>query len=390
MIANVINIQISDRIKSVETYYFATKLKEIAAMNEAGLDVINLGIGNPDLPPPPKVLEKLIATIGLNNNGYQSYTGLPILKNAFSDWYKSNYSVVVNPKENILPLIGSKEAIFHIAQAFLNKSDKVLIPNPGYPAYAATSKIAGAEIIYYPLLEENNWQPDFDFIEKQNLKNVKLIWCNYPNMPTGAKAKKETFNRLIDIGIENNILICHDNPYSFILNEKRESIFQNKKAIQCCIELNSLSKTYNIAGWRIGMLIAHPKIIEQVLKVKTNIDSGMYYGLQIAAIEALATEKSWHDEITQIYTQRRDKIIELFHTLQCQPNLNGSGMFVWAKIPDDAKNSKEYSEKILRNTQVFITPGFIFGSNGDKYLRASLCSDYDKIDECIKRIATRL
>lgn len=387
---HIINLKPADRIADVSTYYFATKLQQIAAMNEAGKDVINLGIGSPDLAPPPKVVQQLKSVIEQPINGYQSYTGIVELKKAIANWYKKIYQVEVSHNKNVLPLIGSKEGIFHLSQAFLNSGDHVLVPNPGYPAYSANAKLAGAEAILYPLKQNNNWQPDFEWLEQQDVSKVKMLWCNYPNMPTTAKASIQTFEKLIQFGIDNNILICHDNPYSFILNNQPQSILQINGALQTAIELNSLSKSHHIPGWRIGMMIADEAIIKNVLKVKTNIDSGMYKGLQLAAVEALHTDKEWHKTQNEIYSKRKEKVIELMQHLNCTINTNGSGLFVWGEIPNDRIDAETYSEQILQQCQVFVTPGFIFGTAGKQYLRASLCMPVERIEEAITRIKNDL
>lgn len=383
----VLNITSANRISEVKSYYFARKLQQIAEMNKAGegVAVINLGIGNPDLPPPPAVIQTLVNNANEPINGYQSYTGIPELKAAIQQWYKKIYEIELS--ENVvLPLMGSKEGIFHISQAFLNPGDKVLIPNPGYPAYAANAKIAGAESIAYPLQADKHWQPDFDWLKQQDLSKVKILWCNYPNMPTGAKAIKDTFEQLVAFGLQHNILIVHDNPYSFILNDKPLSILSIEGALGTAVELNSLSKSHHIAGWRIGMLLAHPNIIQQVLKVKTNIDSGSYKGIQLAAVQALATDLSWHQQQNEIYLKRKAAVFELNDLLDCKYEQDTSGMFVWAKIPSNQTDAETYSETILQKARVFITPGFIFGSNGVQYLRTSLCLPVEQIQAAIDRI----
>ncbi len=384
----MIQINPSNRISEVKTYYFATKLQQIANMNDEGKQVINLGIGNPDLAPPLSVISTLQTVSSEAINGYQSYTGIPELKKAIKNWYQKIYQIETG--ENVLPLMGSKEGIFHISQAFLNPGDKVLIPNPGYPAYAANAKIAGAEIIHYDLTAASNWYPDFDQLERLVDEKTKILWCNYPNMPTGKPADQNVFRQLIDFGIKHNVIIVHDNPYSFVLNEKPQSIFQNSEAWQTCIELNSLSKSHHIAGWRIGMMLADQSIIQSVLKVKTNIDSGMYKGLQLAAVEALKTELAWHAQQNEIYQQRKALITQMMNILKCEVLEGGQGLFVWAKIPAEKQSAETYSDEILNASNVFITPGFIFGSNGDRYLRASLCAKETQIEEAIKRIKEKL
>ncbi len=385
MSSTVTNLASANRISDVKSYYFARKLQQIADMNATGEAVINLGIGNPDLPPPPSVIQTLINHANEPINGYQSYTGIVELKAAIQQWYKNIYAIDL-PENTVLPLMGSKEGIFHISQAFLNRGDQVLIPNPGYPAYSANAKIAGAESIAYPLQANNHWQPDFDWLQQQDLSKVKILWCNYPNMPTGAKAMQSTFEQLVAFGLAHQILIVHDNPYSFILNDKQLSILSVDGALETAVELNSLSKSHHIAGWRVGMLLAHPTIIQQVLKVKTNIDSGSYKGIQLAAVQALSTELAWHQQQNAIYQKRKAAVFELNDLINCRYERDTSGMFVWAKIPADQSNAESYSEWLLQQARVFITPGFIFGNNGDQYLRTSLCLPLQKIEAAIKRI----
>jgi len=383
----VLNIAAADRISEVKSYYFARKLQQIAEMNTSGKGeaVINLGIGNPDLPPPTAVIQTLANHANEAINGYQSYTGIAELKTAIHQWYKRIYTIDL-PANTVLPLMGSKEGIFHISQAFLNPGDQVLIPNPGYPAYAANAKIAGAKSIAYPLQAHNNWQPDFNWLQQQDLSKVKILWCNYPNMPTGAKAIKSTFEQLVAFGLQHNILIVHDNPYSFILNDDPLSIISVDGALDTAVELNSLSKSHHIAGWRVGMLLAHPNIIQQVLKVKTNMDSGSYKGIQLAAVQALSTDLKWHQQQNKIYKKRKALVFKLNELLACNFQQDTSGMFVWAKIPANQSDAETYSEYILQQARVFITPGFIFGSNGNQYLRTSLCLPAEKIEAAIERI----
>lgn len=385
MKTTVLKIATADRISEVKSYYFARKLQQIAEMNASGEAVINLGIGNPDLPPPPAVTETLVNHANEAINGYQSYTGIAELKAAIQQWYKRIYAIDL-PEKTVLPLMGSKEGIFHISQAFLNPGDRVLIPNPGYPAYAANAKIAGAESIAYPLQANKYWQPDFDWLQQQDLSKVKILWCNYPNMPTGAKARQSTFEQLVAFGLRHSILIVHDNPYSFILNDKPLSILSVDGALDTAVELNSLSKSHHIAGWRVGMMLAHPNIIQQVLKVKTNMDSGSYKGIQLAAVQALSTELKWHQQQNEIYQKRKAAVFKLNDLLGCSYEQDTSGMFVWAKIPKTQTDAESYSEHILQKASVFITPGFIFGSNGKPYLRTSLCLPINKIEAAIERI----
>ncbi len=380
-------IEPANRISEVKEYYFSKKLREIDEMRQQGIDVINLGIGNPDRSPSDVVLDELkTSSENKNNHGYQSYIGIPELRNAFSSWYQKYFKVEFNPANEILPLIGSKEGIMHISMAFLNKGDKVLVPNPGYPTYASVSKLVEAEIINYDLKEELNWQPDFDELEKQDLSKVKLMWVNYPNMPTGANATLELFEKLVAFGKKHNILICNDNPYSFILNDNPLSIFRVEGAKDIAIELNSLSKSHNMAGWRIGMVTSNPTFIQYILRVKSNMDSGMFKPLQLAAAKALSLEKEWYDEVNKEYFERRELVWEIMDILNCNYDKSQSGMFIWAKIPDSVNSAIDLSDEVLNDAHVFITPGTIFGTQGDKYIRISLCAKQDVLKESIKRI----
>ncbi len=377
----------ANRISNVKEYYFSKKLKEIAQMKENGLDVINLGIGNPDRPPHNTVLNELnVQSSNVSNHGYQPYIGTAELRNAFSLWYKNYFNVELNENNEILPLIGSKEGIMHISMAFLNKGDKVLVPNPGYPTYSAVSELVEADIITYNLLEDNNMEPDFDSLNKLDLSNVKLMWVNYPNMPTGAAGSIPLFEKLIDFGKKNNILICNDNPYSFILNDNPISIFNVKGAKDIAIELNSLSKSHNMAGWRIGMIAAKQEFINYILRVKSNMDSGMFKPLQLATVKALSLNNDWYKELNDEYAKRRLLAYKIMDMLNCKYNTNSVGMFVWAKIPENYNDATELSDKLLYENNVFITPGNIFGSNGNKYIRISLCSKQETLNETIKRI----
>jgi len=380
-------IEPANRISEVQEYYFSKKLREIDEMRQQGIDVINLGIGNPDRSPSSVVLDELKSSSeNKNNHGYQSYIGIPELRNAFSSWYQKYFKVEINPANEILPLIGSKEGIMHISMAFLNKGDKVLVPNPGYPTYASVSKLVEAEIINYDLKDELNWQPDFEELEKVDLSKVKLMWVNYPNMPTGANATLELFKKLIAFGKKHNILICNDNPYSFILNDNPLSIFRIEGAKDIAIELNSLSKSHNMAGWRIGMVTSNPTFIQYILRVKSNMDSGMFKPLQLAAAKALSLEKEWYDEVNKEYFERRELVWEIMDILNCKYDKNQSGMFIWAKTPDSINSAIELSDEVLNKSHVFITPGTIFGTQGDNYIRISLCAKQDVLKESIKRI----
>ena len=381
----------ANRISNVEEYYFSTKLKEIDRMRAEGKDVINLGIGNPDLPPVPEVLEKLNASsLNVKNHGYQSYVGIPELRNAFADWYKKYFKVAINPDKEILPLMGSKEGVMHISMAFLNAGDEVLLPNPGYPTYTSVTKLVGAVPRFYDLKEENNWQPDFDQIENNDLTKVKLMWVNYPNMPTGAAANENVMRKLIAFGKKHNILICNDNPYSFILNNNQFSILSIDGAKDIAIELNSLSKSQNMAGWRIGMAASNPEFISYILRVKSNMDSGMFRPLQEAAALALSLDDDWYQSINKTYRERRIFACKLMDLLNCSYDKNQVGMFLWGRIPDDAASGSDLSDIILQKANVFITPGIIFGSNGDKYIRISLCTKEELLEEAIRRISIQL
>ncbi|MGQ1891183.1 pyridoxal phosphate-dependent aminotransferase [Thermophagus sp. OGC60D27] len=380
-------IRPAQRINQVKEYYFSLKLKEIARMVEEGKKVINLGIGNPDQPPAPEVLETLHASASRpDTHGYQSYIGIPELRKSFSAWYQRYYGVTLDPESEILPLMGSKEGIMHISMAFLNPGDEVLVPNPGYPTYAAVTEIVEAKARIYDLQEGNGWQPDLNGLEKEDLSKVKLMWVNYPNMPTGAKANRKLFESLIAFGKRNNIVICNDNPYSFILNNDPQSILSVPGAKDIAIELNSLSKSHNMAGWRVGMAASNPEFIQYILRIKSNMDSGMFRPLQEAAAKALTLEKGWYDQINQVYQKRKALVKEILKALNCSWDENQSGMFMWARIPETYASAKELSDKILYEANVFITPGFIFGSGGEKYIRISLCTSEKKLEESMERI----
>ena len=381
-------MEIAKRLEGIGEYYFSQKLREIDAMNAAGKNVISLGIGSPDLPPHPEVIKVLQEESAKpNTHAYQSYKGSPVLRNAIADWYKKWYNVNLNADTEILPLIGSKEGIMHICMTYLNEGDFVLIPNPGYPTYKSAATIAGAKCMEYNLTEENNWLPDFNEIENNLYVNrVKLMFVNYPHMPTGQLASSSMFNQLIIFAKKYNILIVHDNPYSFILNDEPVSLLSMEGAKDCVIELNSLSKSHNMAGWRIGMLCGAKEKIDAVLRFKSNMDSGMFLPLQLAAAKALTLEKDWHDSINKIYKARREKVFELLDLLLCTYSKNQAGMFVWAAIPANYKDGYELSDKVLYGSNVFITPGGIFGSAGNKYVRVSLCCKEENIDAAIGRI----
>lgn len=380
-------IKPADRIAVVKEYYFSQKLKEIAQMRSAGKDVLNLGIGNPDNPPSASTIEELLtASDKRDAHGYQSYIGIPELRQGFADWYKKYFSVELNPQSEIMPLMGSKEGIMHISMAFVNKGDTVLIPNPGYPTYASVSQLVQANIEYYDLQENNNWHPNFEQLEKKDLSNVKIMWVNYPNMPTGARASMELFQKLVDFGKKHNILICNDNPYSFIQNDEQLSILAVEGAKDIAIELNSLSKSHNMAGWRIGMIAGNAEYLDHVLRVKSNMDSGMFLPMQKAAAVALKNDNDWFEKVNEVYSIRKAKAFEILDTIGCTYDTNQVGMFVWAKVPAKYTSVEELSNKILYQANVFITPGFIFGSNGEGYLRISLCTSNQLLEEANKRI----
>ncbi len=385
------SIQPAKRISEVKEYYFSKKLREIDMLRQKGHPIINLGIGNPDRPPHKDVLKKLNQVSAQDNvHGYQSYIGIPELRSAFADWYAKYFKVNIDPANEILPLMGSKEGIMHISLAFLNKGDKVLVPNPGYPTYASVSNIVEAEMVPYELKEELNWQPDFEELEKLDLSEVKLMWVNYPNMPTGANATLELFEKLVQFGKKHDILICNDNPYSFILNDNPLSIFRIEGAKDIAIELNSLSKSHNMAGWRIGMIATNSTFAQYILRVKSNMDSGMFRPLQVAAVEALQLDTEWYHEVNHEYLERRNLAWKIMDLLDCKYDRKQSGMFIWAKIPDNWDDAIQLSDKVLNKAEVFITPGTIFGSQGDRYIRISLCSTQELLQESINRIQNSL
>jgi LL-diaminopimelate aminotransferase len=381
------SIQTASRMELVKEYYFSTKLKEIAEMNARGLSVLNLGIGSPDLAPSEKTIAALAeAAQNPKNHAYQSYIGVPALRQAFADWYLKYFKVELNPKDEILPLLGSKEGIMHIAMAYLEPGDEVLLPNPGYPTYRSASLLAGASLIDYNLSESNGWLPDLEELEKRDLSKVKLMWINYPHMPTGAKATKSFFEKLVAFAKKHTILLVNDNPYSFILNNKYLSLLSVEGAKEISLELNSLSKSQNMAGWRVGVLAGGSELIANVLRFKSNMDSGMFLPIQLAAIEALQNDESWYTELNAIYKVRQQKVFELMNLIGCTFDNNQTGMFVWAKIPNIWQNSYELSDEILYKAHVFITPGGIFGNQGDNYLRISLCAEVSLFEQAIKRI----
>ena len=375
------------RVGSVQEYYFSRKLKEVAEMNAAGKNVINLGVGSPDLPPSDDTIEALCQHARrADEHGYQPYVGIPELRQGFAGWYKRWYGVELDPRTEIQPLIGSKEGILHISLAFLNPGDGVLVPNPGYPTYSSVSKLVEANLIPYDLKEELGWQPDFEELEKMDLTNVKLMWTNYPNMPTGANASRELYERLVAFGRKHGIVVCNDNPYSFILNDHPLSILSVPGAKEVCIELNSMSKAHNMPGWRMAMLASNARFVQWVLKVKSNIDSGQFKPMQYAAVEALSAPKEWYDRMNDVYRSRRDLAGQIMRALGCEYDKRQVGMFLWGRIPDSAKSSEAVADKVLYEANVFLTPGFIFGSRGDRYIRISLCCKNETLAEALRRI----
>ena len=381
-------IQKAERLQSVTEYYFSRKLREVAQLRAEGKSIINMAIGNPDLPPPPEVLKAL--DTALNHDGvhqYQSYQGIPELRSAIAEFYSKHYNVNLNPDGEILPLMGSKEGIMHISMAYLNKGDGVLLPNPGYPTYASVSNLMQADIIHYNLDASNNWQPNYEEIEKQDLSHVKIMWLNYPHMPTGTSASKEDLKKAVDFAKKHNILIVNDNPYSFILNNAPKSILEIEGAKEVAVELNSLSKTFNMAGWRVGMVVGDASIIKTILQVKSNMDSGMFLGIQKGAIAALNSPQKWFDELNAIYMKRREIVWQIFDMLGCSYEKENAGMFVWAKLPQGEK-SMEFIDQLLNEKEIFITPGTIFGSQGEGYIRASLCINETLLNEVLNRLST--
>jgi len=378
-------IKSAKRLDTVQEYYFSKKLREVRELAAAGKSIINMGIGSPDLQPPTKVIDAIQQSFNdAAAHKYQSYQGLPELRNAISAFYKQKFNVNANPANEILPLMGSKEGIMHISMAFLNEGDQVLIPNPGYPTYTSVTKLVGAEPVFYNLEEATNWQPNIEALEVLDLTKVKIMWVNYPHMPTGTNALKETFEKLVAFGKKHQILIVNDNPYSFILNDNPLSILQVESAKDIALELNSLSKTFNMAGWRVGMVLGNENYINQILKVKSNMDSGMFYGIQKGAIEALHLSDDWFDQQNKVYEERRALVFQLADTLDCTYDENSIGLFVWAKIPA-GKTSEEVTDAILYEKDIFITPGTVFGSQGEGYIRFSLCVSKEVINNAISR-----
>lgn len=382
------NIKVADRLLDTEEYYFSKKLSEIEKMNQAGEKVINLGIGSPDLPPSPKVIETLREeSCKSGNHGYQSYKGSPVLRQAFADWYARFYDVHLDSATEILPLMGSKEGILHICMTYLQAGDEALIPNPGYPTYASAVRLSGAKGVYYSLNESKGWLPDFKELEQLVTPHTKLMWINYPHMPTGTRATFSFFEKLVDFARANQILLCHDNPYSFILNPEPMSLLRVEGSKEVAIELNSLSKSSNMAGWRVGMLAGKAERINEILRFKSNMDSGMFLPLQLAAAKALSLEEDWYDSVNETYAKRKTLASTLLDQIGCTYSIAQSGLFIWAKIPKSCTNGYELSDKILQEARVFITPGGIFGSQGEKYIRVSLCASEETFKLAMQRIA---
>ena len=380
----------ADRLGLVQEYYFSRKLREVAQMNAQGLDVISLGIGSPDNSPSKETIKTLCDTAQLDGvHGYVPVVGIPELRQAMADWYKRWFNVDLDPKTEIQPLIGSKEGILHVTLAFVNPGEQVLVPNPGYPTYTSLSKLLGADVVYYDLKEDDNWRPDFEALEKMDTSKVKLMWTNYPNMPTGGPASMKTYEQLVDFAKRRNIIIVNDNPYSFILSHEHLSIFNVPGAKDCCIEFNSMSKSHNMPGWRVAMLSTNAEFISYILKVKSNIDNGTFKAVQMAAAQAFNNSEEWHEEYNfNVYKRRRNIAEKIMEALNCKYNPEQVGMFLWGKIPDGYENVEVLTEKILHEARVFVTPGFIFGSNGQRYIRISLCAKDDKLKEALERVKT--
>jgi LL-diaminopimelate aminotransferase len=378
----------AERTNAVQEYYFSKKLAQIERMRKDGADIINLGIGSPDQPPSQNTISALTDEAKKPaSHGYQSYTGIPALRKAFADWYKKYFSVDLNPDNEILLLMGSKEGIMHVSMAFVNPGDEVLVPDPGYPTYSSVTNLVGGIVRKYDLLPQNGWFPDIEALEQSNLSKVKLMWVNYPHMPTGTPGSLKLFEKLVAFAKKHNILLCNDNPYSFILNKEYKSILQAEGAKDIALELNSLSKSHNMAGWRIGMVAGHCDYIKEVLKVKSNMDSGMFLGMQMAAIEALGNPGSWFDTVNEVYVRRRKIVEEIMDLLGCRFDKSQVGLFIWGQIPEEILSGEEYVEEILNKAHVFITPGFIFGENGQRYIRISLCATEARLMEAKGRIA---
>ena len=376
----------ANRLHTVEEYYFSKKLREVHAMKAAGAPIINLGIGSPDLAPPKAVISAITGSLqDASAHKYQSYQGLPELRSAMADFYQTHYNVSLNPENEVLPLIGSKEGIMHISMAYLNEGDAVLIPNPGYPTYTSVTKLVGADPVFYDLKASSNWQPDLEALEAMDLSKVKIMWVNYPHMPTGTLGHPAVLKALVAFAKKHSILLINDNPYSFILNDNPSCIFNIEGAKDVCLELNSLSKTFNMAGWRVGMLTGSAEHLQNVIKVKSNMDSGMFYGIQKGAVEALNSSKNWFKDLNKIYAERRALVWKLATVLNCTFETTTSGMFVWAKLPSGLK-SETFIDNLLQKHHIFIAPGTIFGSNGEGYIRFSLCAPKESIQSAINRV----
>ena len=380
-------IQPSSRTELVQEYYFSQKLRQIDEMRKSGLDIINIGIGSPDLPPSPVAIEKLSEAAMLPNvHGYQSYNGIPALRKAFADWYKKYFHVTLNPDNEILPLIGSKEGIMHISMAFVNDGDEVLVPNPGYPTYTSVTKLTGGQVRSYNLDAKHSWHPDLSELENSDLSKVKIMWINYPHMPTGASGNVKLFENLVAFAHKHHILLCNDNPYSFILNNTHLSLLSVDGAKEVALELNSMSKSHNMAGWRIGMVAGHSEYIKSIVKVKSNMDSGMFQPMQLAAVEALKCNDEWYSSVNEIYGKRRKIVEQILHKLNCTFDPTQTGLFVWGKIPSNYSSGEELTEELLHKANVFITPGMVFGDQGNDYIRISLCANEKMLGNALKRL----
>lgn len=377
----------ASRLDSVKEYYFASKLRQIAELRQKGIDIISLGVGGPDLPPPVEVIETMTEEVrNPANHGYQPHSGIPELRRAFADWYRRTYGVSLDPATEVLPLIGSKEGVTHISLAFLNPGERVLVPDPGYPTYSSITRLLGGIPVYYPLTKGNGWQPDFDALREMNLEGVKIMWLNYPHMPTGARACRETFEKAVRFARENRILLVHDNPYSLILNPEPMSIFSVPGAEDVTIELNSLSKSHNMPGWRVGVAVSNPVYISYMMKVKSNVDSGQFKPLMLAAAKALGQGDEWHSRLNESYSRRRKIAEEIMTALGASFDPSQSGLFLWGEVKDPAADIGQLVDRVLDEARVFITPGFIFGSRGDRYIRLSLCATEEQLTEALRRI----
>lgn len=385
-------VRTAKRLETVGEYYFSRKLKEVADMNARGLDVVSLAIGSPDMPPSDGTVESLCRYISdKSSHGYQPSAGIPQLRKAMADYYMRTYGVEIDPACEVQPLIGSKEGVLNITLAFVNPGEKVLVPNPGYPTYTSMTRLLGVEPVFYDLDPATGWQPDFEALEKLDLSDVRMMWTNYPNMPTGAPATPELYRKIVDFALRHNIIVVNDNPYSRILNPSPLSIFNTEGAKECCIELNSMSKSHNMPGWRVGMALGRKEFIRPILTVKSNSDSGTLRALQLAAADAFANDDSWHEEMNiNVFSRRRDIALKIMEELGCKVMPGQVGMFLWGEAPEGVEDAEEITEKVLHEARVFITPGKIFGSNGKKYIRISLCANEEKMREALKRIKTNL